>query len=151
MPWSVGWTNTTDVYDINHPYQEIPYEGIQYTNCRDYGHISRYKGLRQVVHNLDSTDERYMALETVNPFTTNADVDYYEVPSRYENRLDIIAYEELGSASYAWVLAYFNNIEDGFSVHEGQLIKIPKNISSLFNSGEILQTVPALGLNLGSE
>ena len=151
MPWSVGWTNTTDVYDINHPYQEIPYEGIQYTNCRDYGHISRYKGLRQVVHNPDSTDERYMALETVNPFTTNADIDYYEVPSRYENRLDIIAYEELGSASYAWVIAYFNNIEDGFSVHEGQLIKIPKNISSLFNSGEILQTVPALGLNLGSE
>nr|DAW85900.1 MAG TPA: baseplate wedge protein [Bacteriophage sp.] len=151
MPWSVGWTNTTDVYDINHPYQEIPYEGIQYTNCRDYGHISRYKGLRQVVHNPDNTDERYMALETVNPFTTNADVDYYEVPSRYENRLDIIAYEELGSASYAWVIAYFNNIEDGFSVHEGQLIKIPKNISSLFNSGEILQTVPALGLNLGSE
>lgn len=151
MPWSVGWTNTTDVYDINHPYQEIPYEGIQYTNCKDFGHISRYKGLRQVVHNPDSTDERYMALETVNPFTTNADVDYYEVPSRYENRLDIIAYEELGSASYAWVIAYFNNIEDGFSVHEGQLIKIPKNISSLFNSGEILQTVPALGLNLGSE
>lgn len=151
MPWSVGWTNTTDVYDINHPYQEIPYEGIQYTNCRDYGHISRYKGLRQVVHNPDNTDERYMALETVNPFTTNADVDYYEVPSRYENRLDIIAYEELGSSSYAWVIAYFNNIEDGFSVHEGQLIKIPKNISSLFNSGEILQTVPALGLNLGSE
>lgn len=151
MPWSVGWTNTTDVYDINHPYQEIPYEGIQYTNCRDYGHISRYKGLRQVVHNPDNTDERYMALETVNPFTTNADVDYYEVPSQYENRLDIIAYEELGSASYAWVIAYFNNIEDGFSVHEGQLIKIPKNISSLFNSGEILQTVPALGLNLGSE
>lgn len=151
MPWSVGWTNTTDVYDINHPYQEIPYEGIQYTNCRDYGHISRYKGLRQVVHNPDNTDERYMALETVNPFTTNADVDYYEVPLRYENRLDIIAYEELGSASYAWVIAYFNNIEDGFSVHEGQLIKIPKNISSLFNSGEILQTVPALGLNLGSE
>lgn len=151
MPWSVGWTNTTDVYDINHPYQEIPYEGIQYTNCRDYGHISRYKGLRQVIHNPDNTDERYMALETVNPFTTNADVDYYEVPSRYENRLDIIAYEELGSASYAWVIAYFNNIEDGFSVHEGQLIKIPKNISSLFNSGEILQTVPALGLNLGSE
>lgn len=151
MPWSVGWTNTTDVYDINHPYQEIPYEGIQYTNCRDFGHISRYKGLRQVVHNPDNTDERYMALETVNPFTTNADVDYYEVPSRYENRLDIIAYEELGSASYAWVIAYFNNIEDGFSVHEGQLIKIPKNISSLFNNGEILQTVPALGLNLGSE
>lgn len=151
MPWSVGWTNTTDVYDINHPYQEIPYEGIQYTNCRDYGHISRYKGLRQVVHNPDTSEDRYMALETVNPFTTSADVDYYEVPSRYENRLDIIAYEELGSASYAWVIAYFNNIEDGFSVHEGQLIKIPKNISSLFNSGEILQTVPALGLNLGSE
>lgn len=151
MPWSVGWTNTTDVYDINHPYQEIPYEGIQYTNCRDYGHISRYKGLRQVIHNPDTSEERYMALETVNPFTTNSEVDYYEVPSRCENRLDIIAYEELGSASYAWVIAYFNNIEDGFSVHEGQLIKIPKNISSLFNSGEILQTVPALGLNLGSE
>lgn len=151
MPWSTGWTNNPDIYDINHPYKEIPHTGIPYTNCRDFGHISRYKGLRQVVHNPDNQSDRYMALETVNTFLTHSEVDYYEVPSRYENRLDIIAYEQLGSADYAWVIAYFNNIEDGFSVHEGELLKLPRNISSLFNTGEILQTVPALGLNLGSE
>lgn len=151
MSWSTGWTTTTDIYDINHPYDEIEYEGIQYTNCRDFGHVSRYKGLRQVVHSPETSEERFIALETVNSFETNANIDFYEVPARYENRLDIIANELLGSANYAWVLAYFNNIEDGFSVHEGELLRIPKNISSLFNTGEILQTVPALGLNLGSE
>lgn len=151
MSWSTGWTTTTDIYDINHPYDEIEYEGIQYTNCRDFGHVSRYKGLRQVVHSPETSEERFIALETVNSFETNANIDFYEVPARYENRLDIIANELLGSANYAWVIAYFNNIEDGFSVHEGELLRIPKNISSLFNTGEILQTVPALGLNLGSE
>ena len=104
-----------------------------------------------MIHNPETSEDRYIALETVNSFLTHAQVDYYEVPSKYENRLDIIAHETLGSAYYAWVIAYFNNIEDGFTIHEGQLLKIPKNISSLFNTGEILQTVPALGLNLGSE
>ena len=68
-----------------------------------------------------------------------------------ENRLDIIANQFLGSSSYAWIIAYLNNIEDGFSVSEGQRLAIPKSISSLFNTGEILQPIPATSLNLGRE
>lgn len=137
-------------YDTLRPYSIIPYSGISYGYCRDFDHISRYKGLRQVTHNIN-TDDRFIALETVNAFLTNCDVTYYDVKSTEENRLDIIAYKTLGSAQYAWIIAYFNNIEDGFSVKEGQKLAIPANVSMLFNKGEILASIPPMTLNLGTE
>lgn len=136
--------NTTD------PYDTIEREPIQYSVCRDYDHISRYKGLRQVVHEADMPD-RYVALETPNTFRTNTDVEYYVVPANLENRLDIIARDKLGSEQYAWVLAYFNGISDGFTVEEGTKLAIPTSITALFNNGEILSAIPATKLNLGSE
>lgn len=132
------------------PYEEIEHKGIQYSTCRDYDHISRHACLRQVVHN-PVDDDRFIALETTNGFSSKSDVVYHYVKSQEENRLDLIAYDYLGSASYAWVIALFNNIEDGYSVSEGQRLAIPTNLSSLFSRGEILAPVPALSLNLGSE
>lgn len=136
--------------DTTTPYEGIERDPIQYTYCHDYSHISRYKGLRQVVHQGQS-DDRYIALETSNKFTTRTDVTYYTVPANLENRLDIIAQKFLGSASYSWVIAYFNGIEDGFTVLEGTRLAIPSSISSLFNNGEILAPIAATTLNLGSE
>ena len=137
-------------YNTLIPYSEIKRDDIQYTYCHDYNHISRYKGLRQVVHQGMSAG-RYVALETSNPFETEANVFYYTVPSRLANRLDVIAKEQLGSASYAWVLAYFNSIADGFTVPEGTTLRIPKNISLLFNNGECLAPIRVTQLNLGTE
>ena len=133
------------------PYEKLPHNGIQYSVCRDYDHISRYKSLRQVIHNPSVSDERFISLETPNPFESNSDVTYYDVSADEENRLDLIAYKLLGSTSYSWVIAYFNDIEDGFTVREGQRLAVPKSISSLFNSGEMLAPVSALQLNLSSE
>lgn len=133
------------------PYTEPKYLGIQYGVCRDYPHISRYKGLRQVVHNPTDNNQRFVALETVNGFDTKTEVTYYDVLAVEENRLDLISTKFFGSPQYSWVIAYFNQIEDGFSVHEGQRLRIPKSISSLFASGEILASVPPTMLNLGSE
>lgn len=132
------------------PYREIEHKGIQYSTCRDFPHISRHACLRQVVHNPGHTD-RFTALETANGFSTNADVVYHDVKSHEENRLDIIAYNYLGSAKYAWVIALFNNIEDGYTISEGQRLAIPKSVSSLFSKNEILAPVPPTQLNLGSE
>ena len=132
------------------PYKEVPYNGINYTTCEAYDHISRMRGLLQVVHNPEESD-RFVAFETPNPFTTNTEVKYYTVPSVEENRLDIIANKLLGSATYSWVLAYFNGIQDGFTVHEGQTLMVPVSFYNLFNKGEILQSVNPLALNLGSE
>lgn len=93
-----------------------------------------------------------VVLETVNPFTNvNISFRYHEVLANEENRLDLLAHEYLGSAEYGWVIAYFNDITDGYTVRPGQRIKIPKDITSLMNTGEILQSVTALQLNLGSE
>lgn len=133
------------------PYTTPEYLGIQYGVCRDYSHISRYRGLRQVVHSPTDPNERFVALETPNTFTTKTDVQYYDVLAVEENRLDLIAEKFLGSAQYSWVIAYFNHIEDGFSVREGQRLKIPKSVSSLFASGEVLASVPPTMLNLGAE
>lgn len=138
-------------YNTLTPYATLQHPTIQYTNCRDFSHISRCKGLRQVVHN-SNTSERLVTLETPNVFTaTNIDVIYYDVPSQEENRLDLIAYKFLGAASYSWVISYFNQIEDGFTVREGQRLRIPTNISSLFKPQELLASISALQLNLGSE
>jgi hypothetical protein len=132
------------------PYKVLDYEGIDYGVCRDFNHISRYRGLRQIVH-CPSSEERFVALETPNPFTTTANVDFYDVPAHEENRLDIIAYKTLGDATYGWVIAYFNRISDGYSCPEGTRLMIPKSITVLFNKGEILQSVNPTTLNLGSE
>lgn len=136
--------------DLNESYSEVNRDPIQYTYCVDFDYISRYKGLRQVIHQGKSED-RFIALETSNPFSTNADVRYIVVPHQLENRLDLIAYKYLGSASYAWVIAYFNGIQDGFTVVEGTQLAIPRSITSLFEAGELLQSVGATKLNLGSE
>lgn len=138
------------IYDTLIPYRTLEYDGIQYSVCRDFNHISRYRGLRQVVHNADDED-RFVSLETPNPFQTHADVRYYVVPAFLENRLDIIAYEQLGNANYAWVIAYMNGISDGYTVKEGQRLKIPESITVLFNKGELLSSVSPVMLNLGTE
>lgn len=138
-------------YDTLVPYKTIEYKGIHYTVCRDYSHISRYRGLRQVVFMPDDP-ERFTALETANAIISNKlPVKFHTVTVTEENRLDLIAYKELGSVSYAWVIAYINRIVDGYTVHEGQRLTIPINITSLFSKGELLAPVSPSALNLGSE
>lgn len=134
------------------PYKDLDRAGgIQYTVCRDYDHISRHRGLRQVIHRPEGVD-RYIALETPNPVTEyNVNFAFHEVLPKEENRLDVIAYNYLGSASYSWVISYYNNIADGYTVRPGQVIRIPKDVTSLMTTGNLLQSVPATQLNLGSE
>lgn len=139
-----------NIQDTLTPYSTIERTSIQYSTCRDFDYISRYRGLRQVIHEPD-TSERFISLESANPFVIDTDVVYHDVTYAEQNRLDIISQTYLGSASYAWVIAYFNGIEDGFTIQEGQRLVIPKSISSLFNTGQLLAPVAALQLNLGEE
>lgn len=139
------------IYDTLSHYDELPAVPIQYTTCRDYSHLCRHRGLRQIVHDPSNESERIITLETPNPFSSSAAVTYYEVPLIHENRLDLIAQELLGSSQYRWVLAYFNGISDGYTVKEGQVICCPKNLSTLFNKGEVLSPINPLQLNLGTE
>jgi hypothetical protein len=137
--------------DLTTPYATIDYGGIVYSTCKDFDYISRYRNLRQVVHCPNDVEERTVTLETVNPFITNTEVKYHEVTTSEINRLDLIAENELGSATYGWVIAYFNKIEDGFTAREGQKLIIPNNVTALLNQGEILAPITALRLNLGEE
>lgn len=141
----------TQVLNTLEPYETLEHKGIQYTNCRNYPHISRYRGLRQVVHNPQDIEDRFIALESPNPFTSSAEVMYHQVTAHEENRLDLISTNTLGTPTYAWAIAYFNGISDGFTVKEGQRLAIPKSFTSLFNTGELLSPVSALTLNLGEE
>lgn len=138
-------------YDTLTPYKTVKRKGIQYTVCCDYSHISRYRGLRQVIfHPVD--DDRFIALETPNAIVSNKlPIKYHTVTALEENRLDLIANAELGSANYAWTIAYLNGVLDGFTVHEGQRLVVPANITALFSAGELLAPVSPSVLNLGSE
>lgn len=139
------------IRDLTQPYKELPHYGIAYSTCKEYKHISRYRNLRMISH-MPNTSEKYTTLETVNPIVTNRlKIIYHVVELQEENRLDLIANRYLGSASYSWVIAYFNSIEDGFTVTAGQTIIIPKTITDLFSAGEILAPVIPLKLNLGEE
>lgn len=138
-------------YNTLTPYDTVDYEGIEYSVCTEYDHISRYRQLRQVIHNPNSKTERFTALESPNVFTTNIQVEYYKVPNSRVNRLDLISHDTLGDSSYAWIIAYINKIEDGYTVHEGQKLAIPKSLSELFKNGEILSSISPLQLNLGTE
>ena len=138
-------------YDTLRPYDILEHKGIQYGVCRDYSHICRYRRLRQVTNSPTDAADRFIDLETPNPFETHSEVTYYVVPPNEENRLDIISYKTLGSAQYAWAIAYFNNIDDGYTAHAGQKLAIPLNITQLFEKGECLASVSPTTLNLGSE
>lgn len=139
------WYNTTT------PYEVLEHKGIQYGVCRDYSHMCRYRRLRQVINNPDDISDRFIDLETPNPFETHSDVIYYEVPTSEENRLDVIAFNLFGSAQYSWIISYFNDIQDGFTVNAGQRLVVPKAITQLFEKGECLASVSPLTLNLGTE
>jgi hypothetical protein len=135
--------------DLTQPYKTITHEGIEYGVCKDFDHISRYRNLRQVTHRPGAN--RYVTLETVNPFVTHTEVKYHVVTVPEINRLDLIAQKELGSATYSWVIAYFNSIEDGYTVREGQKLIIPNSVTALLSKGEILAPITATKLNLGEE
>lgn len=139
-----------DFPDTWRPYRKVKREPIQYTYCVKFDHISRYMQLRQVIHE-GNTDSRYISLETTNPFSTNATMKVYTVPAHLENRLDVIAQNELGSAKYAWIIAYVNKIADGFTVLEGTRLQIPTSVTQLFEDHEIMGAIEATKLNLGSE
>lgn len=137
-------------YNTLKPYKIVEHHPIRYTNCRDFGHISRYRGLRQIIHNSGESD-RFISLETPNAFNTNLKFRYYTVPKQYENRIDLIAKKFYGSSGYGWVVSYFNGIEDGYTVRAGQKIAILNSVTDLFSNGEILAPIPVMQLNLGSE
>ena len=136
--------------DTYSPYKVVERDRIQYTYCADYNHISRYRALRQVVHQGQS-DDRFIALETTNPISSSVSMTRYTVPAHLENRLDLIAEEHLGSATYAWIIAYVNRIQDGYTVIEGTELAIPVSVTSLFESGQLLEPVQVTKINLGSE
>lgn len=138
-------------FDTLVPYKTVTRKGIQYTVCCDYSHISRHRSLRQVIFHPNDTD-RFIALETPNAIVSNKlPIKYHTVTATEENRLDLISNKELGSPTYAWAIAYFNGVMDGYTVHEGQRLVIPSNITALFSSGELLAPVSPSVLNLGSE
>ena len=138
-------------YNTLIPYKVLPHYGIQYDVCRDFHHISRYRKLRQLSHNPKIPNIRFVALETSNPIVTHTEIKYYEVQATEVNRLDLISQKLLGSPTYAWILAYFNNIEDGFSVYQGQILKHPTSPTALFAEGEVLSPVNPFALNLSEE
>ena len=139
------------LHDTTKPYKEVEYKGIEYTVCKEFDHISRYKRLRQVIHYLEGT-QRFKTLEVQNSYDyDDIKIEYYIVTVETENRIDLISYKYFGTTSYSWIISYINQIYDGYTVFEGQVLMIPVNLSDLFKSGCVLSAVSPTSLNLGTE
>lgn len=140
------------LHDTTKPFKAVDYNGIEYTVCREYDYISRYRRLRQVIHYINDKQSRFVTNEIQNYYNyENIEVEYFIVDTKYENRLDLISYKFYNSASYSWILAYINEIEDAFTVRVGQVLMIPTSITELFSNGSILSSIPVTSLNLGTE
>lgn len=140
------------LHDTTSAYKQVKYDGIEYAPCKDYTFISRYRRLRQVIHYTENQSKRFVTNEVQNAYDyNNIRVTYFEVTKELENRLDLVSYKFYNSTSYSWILAYLNEIPDGFTIHAGQLLTIPTSITELFSSGCILASVPPTSLNLGTE
>ena len=50
-------------YDTLGTYRPLEHVPIQYGVCRDYGHLCRYRGLRQLVHDPSDEAERFVSFQ----------------------------------------------------------------------------------------
>lgn len=70
-------------------------------------------------------------------FVSSEGASLYRVEKRFENRLDLIAYEFFGNATLTWILIHANNITNPLSIPEGTQLIIP-SLKVLYNAGGIL-------------
>ena len=112
------------------------YSFVQYDDPRLYRYVSRYAPYRQIV---GSDNQKF--LETFNNTeieVSNQDT-YYEVTTRTENRLDMIAAEKYGFSTYWWIIAHANGIIDPFNIPNGTVLRIPP-IKSLYTSTGVMSS-----------
>lgn len=121
-------------YPTAHIKQE-PYETLEYLIPVSRTYVSRYDNTRVIVEK----DTAYKIQETYdNMNIVDSEYDrYYEITHKSENRLDIVAYEMYGYATYWWVIAMANDIIDPFNVSIGTVLRIPP-ISSLYETYSVL-------------
>lgn len=63
---------------------------------------------------------------------TNVNQNYTHV-WQAGDRMDKLANRYLGDDQYGWVICYFNNIVDPFSVEPGRVILIPMDVNLVLN------------------
>ena len=95
--------------------------------------ISRYKNFSRV----RSSQIDYFRLETFPPISA---ADLQNIPHttiifKETDRLDLLAEEFMGSATYWWVICLMNNLVSPFSYNllPGTTLKIPHEVNSIIN------------------
>lgn len=91
---------------------------------------------------LKTRDSKRQYIESViYPLIRPTDDDIYIIAEDMD-KLDILAYKYYGDASYWWIIAVANNINDAtLYIEAGRQIRIPSNI------GAILQTLKSINYN----
>jgi hypothetical protein len=66
---------------------------------------------------------------------------YHEVLKEEAGRLDIISNKYYNTPVYFWIIAMANNIIDPFTVHEGEVLRIPNFNSTMNWNGPLFSRV----------
>lgn len=111
------------------------YEPLEYLPTVAYKNASRYKNLRTIKD--EETGKIHHESWNQQAIPLSSDDVYVTVTNETENRLDIIAYQQYGSARYWWILALANYIIDPFEIPTGSTLRVPP-LLSLYKSGGVL-------------
>lgn len=99
----------------------------------NYYSLSRYK--RQTILYDEGTIYATMYPEDMS--VKSESYSEYIVPKCEEGRLDLVANRVYGDSTLFWVIGYYNEIVDPFSIKRGDVLKIPP-LASLYRSGGVL-------------
>ena len=92
---------------------------------------SRYSRLNRII---DTDGDEYIESYEPISFPERSDDRFYEVESKYENRLDLISHKFYGTPLLYWVIAEASELSDPQVVPVGTLLRIP-NRQSLYGVG----------------
>lgn len=96
--------------------------------------IVRYASTNVVLNN----KKKRVYATTMYPTIVPDPSDLY-VEVNVSDRLDILAHTYYGDARYWWIIAQANNLGKGsMSVGEGQIIRLPQNLSKIVDDYERL-------------
>jgi nucleoid-associated protein YgaU len=111
------------------------YVMVTYSNPRTYSSLSRYSARRIIIDDLTHTE--YHETDNDVSIVSSSSDNYYTVDASTEDRLDVIANNYYGRASYWWIIALANKIIDPFTISIGTTLRIPP-VSSLYESDGVI-------------
>lgn len=90
--------------------------------------ISRYRNIPVISEK--GSSQYYESIDQIDPKKLE-EIPSIKIRLTKFDRLDILAFNHLGSGEYWWVLALMNDLDWMYGFEEGSILKIPINVDDV--------------------